>query len=82
MARAGPIKGFIPKKSFHESLAVLNKFTDRYIDQALALPPEELEKKTKSDEGYTFLHAIAAYTRDRAVLRDRKKTIEFDDTYH
>jgi cytochrome P450 len=71
IARAGPISGFVPKKSFHAGLAVLNKFTDRYIDQALALPPEELEQKTKSDDGYTFLHAIAAYTRDRQVLRDQ-----------
>ncbi|KAM3413724.1 hypothetical protein BST61_g10412 [Cercospora zeina] len=71
IARAGPVRGLIPKKRFHKGLKVLNKFTDRYIDQALALPPEELEKKTKSDEGYTFLHAIAAYTRDRQVLRDQ-----------
>ncbi|USW56173.1 Putative cytochrome P450 [Septoria linicola] len=71
IARAGPIRGFVPKKSFYASLDILNKFTDRYIDQALALPPDELEKKTKSDEGYTFLHAIAAYTRDRQVLRDQ-----------
>lgn len=26
---------------------------------------------TKSDEGYTFLHALASYTRDREVLRDQ-----------
>ncbi len=26
---------------------------------------------TKSDEGYTFLHALASYTRDRDVLRDQ-----------
>lgn len=50
---------------------MLNKFTSQYIDEALALPPSELEKKTKSDEGYTFLHALAGYTRDRQVLRDQ-----------
>ena len=71
IARAGPVRGFVPKRAFYKGLDVLNKFTDRYIDQALALPPDELEKKTKSDEGYTFLHAIAAYTRDRQVLRDQ-----------
>lgn len=71
IARAGPIRALIPKKKFYQGLEVLNKFTDRYIDQALALGPDELEKKSKSDEGYTFLHAIAAYTRDRQVLRDQ-----------
>lgn len=52
-------------------LQILNKFTGQYIDEALALPQSELEKKSKSDEGYTFLHALAGYTRDRQVLRDQ-----------
>lgn len=71
IARAGPLQGLIPKKKFRQGLKVLNTFMDRYIDQALALSPAELEKRTKSDEGYTFLHAIASYTRNRAVLRDQ-----------
>ncbi|CAK4032168.1 related to n-alkane-inducible cytochrome P450 [Lecanosticta acicola] len=71
IARAGLVRHLVPKKSFYEGLDVLNKFVDKYIDQALALPQEELEKKSKSDEGYTFLHAIATFTRDRAVLRDQ-----------
>lgn len=71
LARAGPIQSIISKKSYHDSLKVLNRFVGTYIDRALQLPQEELEKKTKSDQGYTFLHAIAAYTRDRDVLRDQ-----------
>lgn len=70
-ARAGPIQGWIPSKSFNEGLKVLNAFVGTYIDRTLQLPQEELEKKTKSDEGYTFLHALASYTRDRDVLRDQ-----------
>lgn len=50
---------------------MLNSFVKPFIDAALALPQEELEKRTKSDAGYTFLHAIAAFTRDRTVLRDQ-----------
>jgi cytochrome P450 len=50
---------------------VLNNFVNPFIDEALGLSNEELEKKTKSDEGYTFLHAIAGYTRSRQVLRDQ-----------
>ena len=69
IARAGPAQGLVPKKGFQKSLKVLNAFVEKYIDQALALPPSELEAKTKSDQGYTFLHALASYTRDRTVLR-------------
>jgi cytochrome P450 len=71
IARAGPLQGFVSKREFHKAMKVLNKFVGTYIDLALQLPPEELEKKTKSDEGYTFLHALAGYTRDREVLRDQ-----------
>lgn len=71
MARAGPLQGWISKKSYYEGLKVLNRFVGTYIDRALQLSPEELEKRTKSDQGYTFLHAIAGYTRDREVLRDQ-----------
>lgn len=71
IARAGPLKALIPKKKYYDAIENLNRFTDQFIDEALALSPQELEKKTKSDEGYTFLHAIAGYTRDRRVLRDQ-----------
>ncbi|KAK0745966.1 cytochrome P450 [Schizothecium vesticola] len=42
-----------------------------YIDLALRLSPAELESKTKSSTGYTFLHALASFTRDRRVLHDQ-----------
>lgn len=71
IARAGPLQGLVPSKEYHKGLEQLNAFIDKFIDEALALPPDELEKKTKADEGYTFLHAIAGYTRERAVLRDQ-----------
>ena len=71
IARAGPLNEWVPRKSFRKALAVLNRFVGQYIDQALQLPQAELEKVTKSDEDYTFLHALASYTRDREVLRDQ-----------
>jgi cytochrome P450 len=71
IARAGPAQALVPKKGFYKSLKVLNSFVEKYVDQALALSPAELEAKTKSDHGYTFLHALASYTRDRTVLRDQ-----------
>ncbi|KAK0846669.1 hypothetical protein LTR03_006750 [Friedmanniomyces endolithicus] len=71
IARLGPIRALVPKGKFRAGLKVINRFVGNYIDRALQLSPEELEKITKSDEGYTFLHALASYTRDRDVLRDQ-----------
>lgn len=61
----------VPRKTFRRHLAVLNNFVEPFIDEALLLSPDELGKRTKSDDGYTFLHAIAAFTRDRKALRDQ-----------
>lgn len=50
---------------------MINEFVNPYIDDSLRLTQEELATKTKSEEGYTFLHALASFTRDRKVLRDQ-----------
>ena len=71
IARAGPLNTWVPRKKFFAGLKVLNAFIATYIDRALELSPAELEKTTKSDEGYNFLYALASYTRDRDVLRDQ-----------
>lgn len=49
----------------------MDAFIDTYVQKALLLSQEELESKTKSDVGYTFLHELASYTRDPKVLRDQ-----------
>lgn len=61
----------VPRKSFYAGIKVINEFVNPYIEQALRLSPEELATKTKSESGYTFLHALAGFTRDRKVLRDQ-----------
>jgi len=71
IARAGPLHGLIPRKSFNAGLKVINEFVNPFIDHALSLSPEELATKTKTEEGYTFLHALASFTRDRVALRDQ-----------
>ncbi|KAF2436084.1 cytochrome P450 [Tothia fuscella] len=71
IARAGPLNWIIPRREFRKQLKVMNEFTNQYIDEALQLSPEELQKRTKNEEGYTFLHALAGFTRDRVVLRDQ-----------
>ncbi|TVY20558.1 Cytochrome P450, partial [Lachnellula arida] len=71
LARAGPLNKFFPRTTFNKKLKILNEFVNPFIDDTLRLTPEELATKTKSEEGYTFLHALAGFTRDRQVLRDQ-----------
>jgi cytochrome P450 len=70
-ARLGPLINFWPRGKFNRQLKVLNQFVEPYIEEVLMLSNDELEKRTKSDEGYTFLHALAAHTKNRTVLRDQ-----------
>jgi len=65
------LKIFIPRRAFRQHIRTLNEFVEPFIDSTLALSTSELEQRTKSDHGYTFLHALAGYTRDRTVLRDQ-----------
>jgi cytochrome P450 len=69
--RMGYWNNLMPRGKFHKELKVINEFVNTFIDDTLCLSPEELQKTTKLDEGYTFLHALASYTRDRNVLRDQ-----------
>ena len=66
-----PLNKFWPRRSYRKNLKIINEFVHPYIDRALLLSPEELEKKTSSHGGYTFLHALAASTRDRKDIRDQ-----------
>lgn len=70
-ARAGPLQRFVPLGSFRRGLKLINELCNTYIDRALRLSPEELASKTKADQGYTFLHELASFTRDRKVIRDQ-----------
>lgn len=41
------------------------------MHRALSLPADELEKLSKSERSFTFLHALASFTRDPKVIRDQ-----------
>ncbi|KAF5023158.1 hypothetical protein F66182_4791 [Fusarium sp. NRRL 66182] len=71
VVRTGKLRHLIPKYRFWRSLGIVNHFINFYIERALRLRPEELASKTKDDRSYTFLHALASFTRDRKVLRDQ-----------
>lgn len=66
-----PMKIFLPKSKYYEAIRTLDEFVNPLIERALLLSPEELEKKTKSESDYTFLHEVAKYTRDRRQIRDQ-----------
>lgn len=71
VARLGPFQKFIPRGTFWAGLKVINEFVNPFIERALFLTPTELEEKTKSMQGYTFLHAVASFTRNRKMIRDQ-----------
>ncbi|EHA57407.1 hypothetical protein MCOR27_001577 [Pyricularia oryzae] len=71
ITRSGPAQALVPKGSYYRGLKVMDNFINPFIDRALRLSPDELASKTKSDHGYTFLHELASFTRDRKVLRDQ-----------
>jgi cytochrome P450 len=51
----------------------MDSFLMPFIQATLALDPAELAHKSES--GYTFLHALAQFTRDPQVLRDQLSAI-------
>lgn len=71
ISRSGPMQGLVPRKSYNAGLKVVDDYINVFIERALRLSPEELATKTKSDQGYTFLHELASFTRDRKVIRDQ-----------
>ncbi|KAJ4396877.1 hypothetical protein N0V93_001099 [Gnomoniopsis smithogilvyi] len=72
VTRAGPLFSKLMNKAhFRACLATMDEFVYQYVQKALALSPDELESKAKGSAGYTFLHALAAHTRDPKVLRDQ-----------
>lgn len=66
-----PAAPFLPRHRYNAGIKYIEKFMEPYIEQALALPPDELEKLSKTDKDFTFLHNIARYSRDRKVIRDQ-----------
>ncbi|MCJ1469479.1 hypothetical protein MMC07_008112 [Pseudocyphellaria aurata] len=71
IARLGPFQKFIPLSTFRAGIKVIDEVVNPFIDRALLLTPTELEEKTRSTQGYTFLHAVASFTRDRKMIRDQ-----------
>lgn len=54
---------------FRKSCRTVHAFAKYYVDKALELDDETLEKKSQS--GYTFLYELAKQTKDAKVLQDQ-----------
>ncbi|ORY64013.1 cytochrome P450 [Pseudomassariella vexata] len=74
---SGPFEIFIGRKTFHRHIRTIESFVVPFIQTALALPSQELEKTTRSDKSFTFLHQILQYTRDPEVVRDHIMAVLF-----
>ncbi|KAK2823843.1 hypothetical protein FQN49_007565, partial [Arthroderma sp. PD_2] len=67
--RAGPLRKFLSEREFKIHIQRMDDFLQQFIDQVLALTPEELDSRLSKQD--TFLHALARFTRDPVVLRDQ-----------
>ncbi|KAH8703530.1 cytochrome P450 [Talaromyces proteolyticus] len=66
-----PIQHFIPKGGYYRGIKTINDFVIPFVQEALELPHEELEKRGRSEKSFTFLHSLANFTRDPKVIRDQ-----------
>ncbi|KAL1878555.1 hypothetical protein VTK73DRAFT_7820 [Phialemonium thermophilum] len=66
-----PIECLIPKWRYRRGIQIIERFMNPYIEQTLRIPVEELEKLSKSDKDFTFLHNIARFTRNPRIIRDQ-----------
>ena len=67
--RAGPLRMFLDKKPFWKGLKTMDQFIEPYMNEALSLSNEDLDRKLSKRD--TFLHHLAQRTRDRKVIRDQ-----------
>jgi cytochrome P450 len=61
----------VPRGKYRRGIKVLEEFIVPFIDKALSLSDAELQKISKSEKSFTFLHSLASYTRDPKVIRDQ-----------
>lgn len=66
-----PIEKLIPRGKYNRGIRIMEEFITPFIDRALSLNDDELAKINKSEKSFTFLHALAHFTRDPKVIRDQ-----------
>ncbi|KAG6157208.1 hypothetical protein E4U37_007719 [Claviceps purpurea] len=71
MTILSPFWSFIPKRRYRNGIKKLEEFMNPFIVATLKLSPEELERLSKFDKDFTFLHHIALMSKDPKVIRDQ-----------
>ncbi|KAL9108912.1 MAG: hypothetical protein Q9227_006308 [Pyrenula ochraceoflavens] len=66
-----PFQIIMPRYRYRRGIRTIENFITPFIHSTLALPPSELEKRSKDDKSFTFLHALARFTRDPTMIRDQ-----------
>ncbi|KLJ12134.1 hypothetical protein EMPG_09562 [Blastomyces silverae] len=67
----GPLHHFYPRRAYKRGIKVIDNFVLPFVRKALELPEEELQKLSRSERSFTFLHSLALFTRDPKVIRDQ-----------
>ncbi|KAL5049980.1 hypothetical protein BDW71DRAFT_194957 [Aspergillus fruticulosus] len=65
----GPAQYLYPRGKYNQGLKVINDFVWPFVHDTLNLQADELEKS--SEKPFTFLHALANYTRNPKTIRDQ-----------
>ncbi|PGG96709.1 hypothetical protein AJ79_09479 [Helicocarpus griseus UAMH5409] len=68
---AGPLHRFYSRTSYNRGIKKIDDFILPFVRKALALPQDELQKLSRSERSFTFLHSLALFTRDPKVIRDQ-----------
>ncbi|POR33519.1 Cytochrome P450 [Tolypocladium paradoxum] len=66
-----PFRWLVPRSKYTQGIRLIERFVEPYIAATLRLTPAELDKLSRSDREFTFLHNIAALSRDPKVIRDQ-----------
>jgi cytochrome P450 len=66
-----PLEKLIPRGKYNRGIRTMEEFITPFINKALSLGDDELAKINKSELSFTFLHALAHFTRDPKIIRDQ-----------
>jgi hypothetical protein len=70
-SRMGPFWRIYYPKEFTQSMEILNRFIEPFVERALSQCKEDIEAKGNSGQPVNFTDSLSLFTRNRTVLRDQ-----------
>lgn len=67
----GPFWRIYYPKEFTESMEILNRFIEPFVERALSQCKADIEAKENSGQPVNFTDSLSLFTRNRTVLRDQ-----------